>query len=184
MSQVVILSGPSGAGKSAVAEALCERYDRTVHLETDDVFAWIRMVFVDPMRPESDRQNRLVARAAARAAGAFAQDLYAVFIDGVIGPHLLPIYLEELRPAGVTVQFAILLPNFETALGRAEGRLASRIMRPDAQRRLHEQFVAYGAFAGVVIDTSAMTAQQAADAVMAACGEGRCIVRAGGSGAQ
>jgi adenylate kinase family enzyme len=35
MSQIVIVSGPSGAGKSSVCESLCERYDRTVHLETD-----------------------------------------------------------------------------------------------------------------------------------------------------
>ena len=38
MSQIVIISGPPGAGKSSVAEALCERYDRTVRLETDDLY--------------------------------------------------------------------------------------------------------------------------------------------------
>ena len=52
MSQIVIISGPSGAGKSSVCEALCERYDRTVHLETDEFYrvrsAWAT---INPWKP-------------------------------------------------------------------------------------------------------------------------------------
>lgn len=176
MSQIVILSGPSGAGKSSVAEALCERYDRTVHVETDTFFTWIRMGYVQPMKPDSDRQNRMIARAAARAATAYAQELYAVFIDGVIGPHLLPIYLDELGQASVPVQFVTLLPDLPTTLERVTARDASRRVDEAEHRALHGQFVRHGAFAGCVIDNSAMTAEQCADAVMAACGEGRCLV--------
>jgi chloramphenicol 3-O-phosphotransferase len=176
MSQIVIISGPSGAGKSSVAEALCERYDRTVHIETDAFFSWIRMGYVHPMKPESERQNRVVARAVARAATAYAGELYAVFIDGVIGPHLLPVYLEELRPAGVPVHFVTLLPDVKTTLERVAGREAERRMAESEHRALHAQFARHGAFAGCVIDNSGMTADQCADAVMAACGEGACLV--------
>ncbi|MDE3097596.1 MAG: AAA family ATPase, partial [Chloroflexota bacterium] len=78
MSQIVIVSGPPGSGKSSVCESLCARYDRTVHLETDQLYAAIRMGFIKPWLPASDRQNRMVTRAAARAAVAYAQELYAV----------------------------------------------------------------------------------------------------------
>jgi chloramphenicol 3-O-phosphotransferase len=179
MAHLVILSGPSGAGKSAVAESLCERYDRTVHLETDVFFDSMRMGRVHPMKPESNRQNIMVSRAAARAATAYAQDLFAVFIDGVIGPHLLPVYLEELRPAGVPVHFVLLRPSLEETLRRVDGRVPPRQLAADQHRRLYEQFVAYGDFAGITIDNTSMTADQAADRVMEACGLRESLVLPG-----
>lgn len=176
MSQIVILSGPSGAGKSSVAESLCERYDRTVHIETDAFFEAIRMGRLNPMQTGSDRRNRMVTRAVARAATAYAQDLFAVFIDGVIGPHLLPIYLEELRPAGVPVQFVLLMPPLEETMRRVGPRDSTQRMREALHRELHRQFVAHGGFAGCTIDNSGMTADQTADLVMEACGRGDCLV--------
>lgn len=176
MSQIVIVSGPSGAGKSSVCEALCERYDRTVHIETDDFFAAIRMGRINPMDPASDTQNRMIARAAARAATAYAEQQYGVFIDGVVSPHLLPIYLEELRSAGVPIQFVLLMPSVEVTLLRVEPRESTRRMDETLQRELHRQFVASGSFAGWTLDNSDMTAEQAADAVMEACGRGDALV--------
>lgn len=176
MSQIVILSGPSGAGKSSVAEALCERYDRTVHIEIDAFFEWIRMGRLNPMRPESNRQNLMIARAAARAASAYAEDLYAVFIDGVIGPHLLPVYLDELRDCGVAVHFVLLMPALAATLARVAPRDSRRQMQIDAHRDLYAQFERNGAFAGCVVDTTGLTPDQSADIVMARCGEGAALV--------
>jgi chloramphenicol 3-O-phosphotransferase len=176
MSQIVIISGPPGAGKSSVAESLCERYDRTVHLETDQFFAAIRMGFISPWRPKSDRQNRMVTRAAARAATAYAQELFAVFIDGVIGPHLLPIYLEELRVARVPVHFVQLLPSVEDTVRRGLSREETLRVTEAQLREGHRQFVAYGGFAGTTLDTTGLSADQAADRVMEACGRGECLV--------
>ncbi len=178
MSHVVILSGPSGAGKSSVAEALAQRYDRTVHLETDLLFRAIRMGFIHPMQPESDRQNRMISRAAARAASAFARDLFAVFIDGVIGPHLLPIYVDELKVAAVPVHFVLLLPTVEETLQRVAPRAADRRLIEAEHRELHRGFSEHGEFAGCVIDNTAMTAEETADVVMEACGRGDCLVYA------
>jgi 2-phosphoglycerate kinase len=176
MSQIVLVSGPSGAGKSAVCESLCERYDRTVHVETDVFYAWIRMGYQRPWLPGSDRQNRMVSRAVARAATAYAQDLYAVFIDGVIGPHLLPLYVEELAAAAVPVHFALLMPSLEVTIERAGGRDGAHNM-PDAPHRdLYRQFEAWGDFAGVTIDTATLTPDQAGDRVMEACGRGDALV--------
>ena len=176
MSQIVIVSGPPGSGKSSVCEALCERYDRTVHIETDDFFAAIRMGRINPMDPASGAQNRMVSRAAARAATAYAERRYGVFIDGVIGPHLLPIYVEELRSAGVPVQFVLLLPSLEKTMRRVESRESTRRMHETLRGELHRQFVANGAVAGWTLDNSQLTTEQAADAVMEACGRGDALV--------
>ena len=182
MSHIVIISGPPGAGKSSVAESLCERYDRTVHLKTDDLYASIRMGFISPWKPESDRQNHMISRAAARAATAFAHELYAVFIDGVIGPHLLPEYIEELRTAAVPVHFVVLRPSLEDVVSRGTrregGDIAPENMRvPEPLlRRGHETFERWGDFAGLTIDSSSLTADQTADRVMDACGAGECLV--------
>ncbi len=176
MSHAVILSGPSGAGKSSVAEALAQRYDRTVHLETDLLFRAVRMGYIHPMQPESDRQNRMIARAAARAASAFAQDLFAVFIDGVIGPHLLRIYVDELKVASVPVHFVLLMPSVEESIRRVAPRAPDRRLIEAEHRELHRQFEERGEFAGCVIDNTAMTAEETADIVMEACGRGDCLV--------
>lgn len=176
MSHIVILSGPSGVGKSSVARALCERYDRTVHIETDVFCEMIQMGRINPMRSESDRQNHMISRAVARAATAYAQDLYAVFIDGVIGPHLLPVYLDELRDAGTPVHFVLLRPAREETLRRVASRDAPRRMPEQQHRDLYDQFVRYGDFAGLTIDNTLLTANQTADWVMGACGAGDCLV--------
>jgi chloramphenicol 3-O-phosphotransferase len=176
MSQIVIVSGPPGSGKSSVCESLCERYDRTVHLETDMLYASVRMGRLRPWQPEAGRQNRMVTRAAARAASAFAQELYGVFIDAVVLPHLLPVYLEELPVARVPVHFALLLPSLEETVRRGLAREETLRVPEDRLRELWKRFHDAGAFAGCVIDNTRMTADQAADAVMEACGEGRCLV--------
>ena len=175
MSQVVIVAGPPGSGKSTVCEALCERYDRTVHIETDEFYASLRMGYVPPWKPGSDRQNRLVSRAVARAASAYAQELYGVFIDGVIGPHLLPEYLDELRIAGVPVHYAVLLPSIDEMLLRAHTRDQIIPMPDDMYEPLHQMFSGDG-LPGCRIDSTGMTADRTADALMAACGRGDCLV--------
>lgn len=177
MSEIVIISGPPGAGKSSVAEALCERYDRTVHLETDDAYAWIRMGFIQPWKSGAARQNMMVSRAAARAATAFAQEQYGVFIDGVIGTMHLPAYIEELKAAAVPVHYAVLLPPLDVIIRRAAER-EKRIRGVDDSMftRAHAMFADAPDLPGWRIDNSSMTAQQTADAVMEACGRGDCLV--------
>lgn len=176
MSHIVIISGPPGSGKSSVAESLCERYDRTVHLETDNLYGAIRMGFIKPWREGSAHQNEMVSRAAARAATAYAEQIYAVFIDAVVGPHLLPIYIEELRRAAVPVHFALLLPSLEETIRRGLHREDSVRVPEQQLRDLHATFVAYGNFAGITIDNTDLTADQTADRIMDACGLGDCLV--------
>jgi len=178
MSQIVIISGAPGAGKSSVTRALCERYDRTVHIETDQFFAAIRMGLISPWKVESDRQNHMVSRAAARAATAYAEELFGVFIDGVIGPHLLQVYLRELAVTGLPVHFVLLAPSADAIVARGMSREDIMRVPPHLLRRGCETFREWGAFAGATIDNTALTADQAADLVMEACDRGAALVQA------
>ncbi|MBF6600559.1 MAG: hypothetical protein IVW36_08620 [Dehalococcoidia bacterium] len=176
MSQVVIVSGPPAAGKSSVCESLCERYDRTLHLETDDLYGWLRMGFVPPWKAGSQRQNEIVTRACARAAATFAEAQYGVFVDGVVLPWALRIYAEELRGVGVMLQYIVLLPSLDDLLRRAGGREKQLGAVGDMYERMHATFVQASEGPGCAIDSSGLTAAQTADAVMSACGRGACLV--------
>jgi chloramphenicol 3-O-phosphotransferase len=178
MSQIVIISGPPGAGKSSVARALCERYDRTVHIETDQFFAAIRMGLISPWKAESDRQNHMVSRAAARAASAYAEELFGVFIDGVIGPHVLPEYLRELTATSLPVHFVLVAPSLDAIVARGTAREDTIRVPPNLLRRGYETFREWGSFAGATIDNTSLTAEQTADLVMEACERGEALVQA------
>ena len=106
------------------------------------------------------------------------EERYGVFIDGVIGPHLLPIYLDELRPAArARAVRAADAERSRTTIDRvAPARIDSARCRETRTASCTAQFDAYGAFAGWSIDNSSMTADQTADVVMEACGRGDCLV--------
>jgi chloramphenicol 3-O-phosphotransferase len=182
MSQIVIISGPPGAGKSSVAEALCERYDRTVHLETDDLYGWIRMGFISPWKQGSSRQNHMVSRAAARAASAYAQEQYGVFIDGVIGARHLDVYLAELAGCGVPVHYVVLLPAAEEAMRRSRARDERLPEAEDVEmfRRVYSMFTQSG-LPGLTLDNGALTIGGTADRIMEACGFGESLVYSPGT---
>lgn len=66
----LILTGPPGVGKTTVAGLLAQRGERSVHLEADRFFFFIRSGFVEPWDPASAEQSQLVNETAAEAARA------------------------------------------------------------------------------------------------------------------
>jgi chloramphenicol 3-O-phosphotransferase len=178
VNQIILMSGPPGAGKSAVAEALCERFDRMLHVQVDDLRHMVKAGYRHPWA--GDRQAReqleLAARNAAAIALQSAATRYAVVIDDIVTGEAVPWYQDALASSPVRVEFVTLLP----ALDAIEARNASQdpVLR-DRAGALHAQLTAdleAGAIPGVVLDpTGHANAHETADAVQDAISRGRAL---------
>ncbi len=72
---------------------------------------------LDPTTAEAHEQNRTVIRAIGRAAAAFAEGGYTVFLDGVVGPWFLPTLVSEWDTVA-DVEYVILQSTLTEALAR------------------------------------------------------------------
>ncbi|HYC80873.1 MAG TPA: AAA family ATPase, partial [Solirubrobacterales bacterium] len=84
---VLILTGPPGSGKTTTAGLLSRRFGAGVHLKSDLFFDFVTAGFVEPWRPESQRQNEVVMRTVGEAAASYARGGYFTVVDGIVIPH-------------------------------------------------------------------------------------------------
>ncbi len=175
MNQVIVLTGPAGAGKSAVAEAICERFDRMLHVEVDALRHFVKAGYRHPWLegdPQAAEQRLLAVRGASALTREAIAMRYAVVIDDVVFAENADGYREALAGAGCNVHFVLLLPALETALARDRDRGESI---PERVRALHEAFrreAEAGVLPGAVIDSTGdasalVTADRVLDAVAA-----------------
>ena len=96
--QLVILSGPPNAGKSLAAEALCQRYDRMLHIDVGVLRDFLRMGRLRPWdeSPAGRRPREPLIASACDMARRFLDAGYGVVIDDVVTAGDLPAYREAL----------------------------------------------------------------------------------------
>jgi hypothetical protein len=119
---------------------------------------------VEPWKPESHEQNRVVMDIVARAAAGYADAGYFTVVDGIVMPRWFYEPLRDgLRGAGHGVAYAILRPPLEICLARAAS--GGGVAEPSVLERLWGEFDGIGALERNVVDTGDMTPGQAAEVV-------------------
>ncbi len=174
-SQLVILSGPPNAGKSATAEALCQRYDRMLHVDVGALRDSIRMGRLRPWddSPAGRKQGALLVAAACDLARRFLDAGYGAVIDDVVTPEDLALYREALAGCGHAVHFVVLVPELSAVLARERDR-PTEWHRGGRLEALHQRFVSWDGAAKV--DPAGLPPELVADRVMALAAEGRALL--------
>lgn len=157
MSAIVILSGCPGTGKTTLSRSLAESHARGIHLDTDRFYDFIAHL-IPPVLPESRAQNETIASAAAHAAAAFAQGDYEVFVDGVIGPWLLPFWSPALSLARAPVDYVVLRAPLDETLRRSNAR--GKRVPDEVVRHMHAQLEDLGAFERHAVETAGRSPEQ------------------------
>ncbi|HEU5101991.1 MAG TPA: AAA family ATPase [Roseiflexaceae bacterium] len=166
--KIIMITGNMAAGKSSVAQALAERFPKSVHLR-GDVF---RRMIVNgqaemsfDLSAEAYRQLRLRYQLAASAAQLYLQAGFTViYQDIVIGPelaevvasyHEMPLYLVVLCPAADVVA--------ARDLARAKTGYVDDAMVLAFERALRTETPRLGYW----LDSSRLTIEQTVDQILA-----------------
>jgi adenylate kinase family enzyme len=167
-SPILILTGAPGSGKTTVAGLLAVKWQRAVHLESDQFFHFIQAGYVEPWKPESHEQNTIVMRIVAEAAASYTSAGYFTIIDGIVSPRwFLKPLCDSLRSTGHMVAYAVLRAPLSTCLARAATRTSGGLSDGVVVERLWHDFAELGPLESHVIDSAA----QAADATTAVLAE-------------
>lgn len=179
MNQIILLSGPPGAGKSSVAEALCERFDRMLLVEVDDLRHMVRAGYRHPWIADHQalEQLELGSRNAAAIALQAIATRYSVVVADIITTQAAAWYQDALAATLVPIELVTLLPTLDETLRRDAARQHSLPQRAQA---LHQQLsaeVAAGTLPGSVLDTSEdRTPAATADRVQDIIARGQALI--------
>ncbi|HSS04324.1 MAG TPA: AAA family ATPase [Solirubrobacterales bacterium] len=174
---VLIVTGPPGVGKTTAAEVLAARFARSAHLEADAFFRFVRSGYVEPWRPESHDQNRVVMGVAARAAAAYAVAGYFTIVDGIVIPGW---FLEPLRDllhdAGHEVAYAVLRAPLPVCTARVRDREGETLLDPEAIEQICQSFADLGEFEANAVELGGESPDEVAEMLERRLGDGSLLV--------
>ncbi len=146
---VIILTGTPGVGKTTVCRTLAGEDPHGVHLTGDSFFEFLAHP-IAPIDPASKTQNTVVTTATARAARAYAEGGYRVYLDGIFGPWFMDHLLLNLGPA-CKVDYIILRSPLEPVLRRATSR-PDNPAPANVVRQMFDQFEGAASLSPPVLD--------------------------------
>jgi chloramphenicol 3-O-phosphotransferase len=175
--RIFVLSGLQAAGKTTVAGVLARRYPRGVHIAGDSIRAMVVAGRVD-MTPDSQpgATEQLLARyeASIAVARVYHDAGFAVVIEDVILGKMVLRFL-ELMP-WPEIHFVMLTPNLESVARRELERPKKAYGQAWSVRSLGA-VLEDTPFFGWWLDSSGLTAEQTADAILSDLDRSRIGVR-------
>jgi len=160
----MVLTGPPGAGKTSAAAILAQRFEAGVHLRSDLFFDFVTAGFVEPWRPESQRQNEIVMRTVGEAASSYARGGYFTVVDGIVIPRrFLATVRDTLAADGHAIAYAVLSAPLATCIERVADREGPELSDPAVVEQLWNEFADLGEYASHAIPVGGSSADDVAD---------------------
>ncbi|NBC70126.1 AAA family ATPase [Paenibacillus sacheonensis] len=162
---IYLVSGPPGAGKSTTSRAIADRLSRSAMIDGDDVYHMVIGGIANPW--ESPFHNRLMWQNIAALAGRFVETGHDVVVNYVVFREDIRLFKEALGAMAdeIKVKF-VLLTAAEAELRRRDAERPPELRMGERCGIVLRELLADGPPEGGVLDTTALSLEQAVDEIM------------------